>query len=308
MNSSASHNLTNTKMPYIDQRAAGTTYSERFRFTGKEKDEETGYGYFGARYMDHELMTMWLSVDRYADKYHFISPYAYCAWNPIRLTDPNGDTIVISNNDERIVYQAGMLYNGDDDFVQKAVAALNTLNGTDEGSRLINDLHTSKNTFYIKAATPDGNNFEPSDVNRAMAKQLETDPTLKNMYEALLEKGLLDGGSGGDIFWCPYGSELPTIAGDSPMIDICPATDLGHELRHASDANHGELDDRIYNGEKRKEWKAVYSENKIRGQLGRPLRTHYGSVKERNIFGVLHTVRGCGTFMLKDGQPYLPQW
>ena len=37
-------------------------------FTGKEKDEETGYGYFGARYMDHELMTMWLSVDPMADK------------------------------------------------------------------------------------------------------------------------------------------------------------------------------------------------------------------------------------------------
>ena len=62
----------------------------RFSFTGKEKDEETGYGYFGARYMDHELMTMWLSVDPMADKYPNISPYAYCAWNPIRLTDPNG--------------------------------------------------------------------------------------------------------------------------------------------------------------------------------------------------------------------------
>ena len=69
-------------------------------FTGKERDEETGYGYFGARYMDHELMTMWLSVDRYADKYPFISPYVYCAWNPIRLTDPNGDTIEESKGQE----------------------------------------------------------------------------------------------------------------------------------------------------------------------------------------------------------------
>ena len=76
--------------PYIDQRAAGTTYSERFRFTGKERDEETGYGYFGARYMDHELMTMWLSVDPMADKYPNISPYAYCAWNPVKLVDPDG--------------------------------------------------------------------------------------------------------------------------------------------------------------------------------------------------------------------------
>ncbi len=62
----------------------------RFSFTGKEKDEETGYGYFGARYMDHELMTMWLSVDPMADKYPSISPYAYCAWNPVKLVDPDG--------------------------------------------------------------------------------------------------------------------------------------------------------------------------------------------------------------------------
>ena len=34
-----------------------------FVFTGKEKDEETGYGYFGARYMDHELLTSFLSID-----------------------------------------------------------------------------------------------------------------------------------------------------------------------------------------------------------------------------------------------------
>ena len=61
-----------------------------FVFTGKEKDAETGYGYFGARYMDHELMTMWLSVDPMADKYPSISPYAYCVWNPVRLVDSDG--------------------------------------------------------------------------------------------------------------------------------------------------------------------------------------------------------------------------
>ena len=61
-----------------------------FVSTAKERDKETGYGYFGARYMDHELMTMWLSVDPMADKYPNISPYAYCAWNPIILIDPDG--------------------------------------------------------------------------------------------------------------------------------------------------------------------------------------------------------------------------
>ena len=60
----------------------------------EERDEETGFGYFGARYMDHELMTMWLSVDPLADKYPSISPYAYCNWNPVKLVDPDGEEIV----------------------------------------------------------------------------------------------------------------------------------------------------------------------------------------------------------------------
>ena len=48
--------------PFVDQHPAG--YQERYTFTGKERDEETGYGYFGARYMDHELMTSFTVLAR----------------------------------------------------------------------------------------------------------------------------------------------------------------------------------------------------------------------------------------------------
>lgn len=75
-----------------------STYFHCPNSTGKEKDEETGYGYFGARYMDHELMTMWLSVDPMADKYPSISPYVYCAWNPVKLVDSDGNE-AIDNDD-----------------------------------------------------------------------------------------------------------------------------------------------------------------------------------------------------------------
>ncbi len=74
-------------------RSCNRTQTMRFYpvlFTGKERDQETGYGYFGARYMDHVFTTMWLSVDPMADKYPSISPYSYCAWNPVKLVDPNG--------------------------------------------------------------------------------------------------------------------------------------------------------------------------------------------------------------------------
>ena len=80
-----------TRQPFIihSARISSTRYMV-CSFTGKERDSETGYGYFGARYMDHELMTMWLSVDPMANKYPSISPYAYCAWNPVKLVDPDG--------------------------------------------------------------------------------------------------------------------------------------------------------------------------------------------------------------------------
>ena len=72
----------------------------RFAFTGKERDEETGYGYFGARYMDHDLTTMWISVDPMSDKYPGISPYAYCAWNPVKLVDPDGREVYITGDEK----------------------------------------------------------------------------------------------------------------------------------------------------------------------------------------------------------------
>ena len=65
-------------------------YNKPFTFTGKEKDAETGFSYFGARYYDSDLCGLFLSVDPMADKYPSISSYAYCAWNPVKLVDPNG--------------------------------------------------------------------------------------------------------------------------------------------------------------------------------------------------------------------------
>ncbi len=74
---------------YIDQQDPNAEYSERFRFTGKERDAETGYDYFGARYYSSSL-GIWLSVDPMSDKYPSLSPYVYCADNPMRLVDLEG--------------------------------------------------------------------------------------------------------------------------------------------------------------------------------------------------------------------------
>ena len=64
------------------------------RHTDKERNEETDYDYFGARYY-WALFKHWTTVDPLADKYPWISPYAYCNWNPIKFVDPDGRVIVV---------------------------------------------------------------------------------------------------------------------------------------------------------------------------------------------------------------------
>jgi RHS repeat-associated protein len=73
--------------PLVDQRS--TTWSSRYTFSGKERDSETGYSYFGARYYNSDL-SIWLSVDPMSDKYPNLTPYNYCANNPVILVDPDG--------------------------------------------------------------------------------------------------------------------------------------------------------------------------------------------------------------------------
>ena len=72
---------------FISQR--NSTFDSRYKFTAKELDNETNYTYFGARYYDSDL-SIWLSIDPLSDKYPSLSPYMYCAGNPVILVDPDG--------------------------------------------------------------------------------------------------------------------------------------------------------------------------------------------------------------------------
>ena len=134
-------------------------------FTGKERDEETGYGYFGARYMDHELMTMWLSVDPLADKYPSISPYAYCNWNPVRLVDPDGNEAI--DNDDWYKDEKGRLkwdpsvtkettLKDGEEYLGKTVLLTNSEGQTvygDEEGRLHTSVHLAEVNITADAPT-----------------------------------------------------------------------------------------------------------------------------------------------------------
>ena len=76
-----------------EQKAGG--YSTKYRFTGKEVDEETGLYYFGARYYDPRI-SLWYGVDPMTEKYPAWNPFNYTMNNPIKYFDPDGRELEIS--------------------------------------------------------------------------------------------------------------------------------------------------------------------------------------------------------------------
>jgi RHS repeat-associated protein len=70
-------------------------------FTGKERDKESGSVYFGARNYD-PTTGRFFGVDAFAEKYYSLNSYQYAANSPILLIDVNGDSLVLTGDQENI--------------------------------------------------------------------------------------------------------------------------------------------------------------------------------------------------------------
>lgn len=114
---------------FVDQRT--TNWAARYAFSAKERDAETGLSYFGSRYYSSDL-SIWLSVDPMSDKYPSFSPYTYCANNPVKLVDPNGeDYETIIDKENKTITIKAMYYAKDSDKekLQKGIDAWNNQSG-----------------------------------------------------------------------------------------------------------------------------------------------------------------------------------
>lgn len=114
--------------------------------------------------MDHELMTMWLSIDPMADKYPSISPYAYCAWNPVKLVDPDGMEVWVVGDDggtykykDGKLYQMdGNLYKGNDKFANRVCKDLRILEKKGLKTE-INEMVSDENKHIVIHSSEKGN-------------------------------------------------------------------------------------------------------------------------------------------------------
>jgi RHS repeat-associated protein len=191
-------------------------------FTGKDLDRDTGFYYFGARYLDPRT-SIWLSTDPILDSYMKGAPsggvlnpknlalYSYSWNNPVTLRDPDGlqvkppDLIAkeaIVDKVKQVVHEAACIY------------------GCTEGPKVQYDPKTGKYTF-----TRDGQVGQTS--------------------------GPIEGKSGTN----PTGTPDGTAVGDAAVIKTSSSPALRRDLvggPHAADTPIGEVIDRAAHGKKNK--------------------------------------------------------
>jgi RHS repeat-associated protein len=72
--------------------------TNRYTFSGKEKQtvKDLGWLDFTARMYANSEIPMFTTQDPLAEKYYSLSPYMYCAGNPLKYVDPNGKRFIPS--------------------------------------------------------------------------------------------------------------------------------------------------------------------------------------------------------------------
>ena len=256
-----------------------------YTFSAKEKDSETGLSYFGSRYYSSDL-SVWLSVDPMSDKYPSLSPYSYCANNPVKLVDPNGEEIwIVGEDGNQYKYNNGNFYTKDGklytpeagSFLSTAGNAIDKLKGTTTGNKLISAFEGPDN----------------KDVIIKSASKSTCDNLTINFAGEFVSQTIL---------WNTEGTDVQTTNG----VQKSSTTDLAHELSHVYDNARkiNGLNDLCTKGGVRSEWRAVYKENLIRKELGLPYRTGYTFKNPDNTTYFVRMIN-------RKGEPYMPnslQW
>ena len=241
----------------------GNAGVQPYKYGGKELDRQNGLDWYDSQARMYDpLLGRTPTMDPLSEKYYSISPYAWCAGNPVYNIDPDGN--IIRTYIDGIAYdyqlgkdgtygfynQNGELYNGPNTFAYDLTNSLQILQEGRFGKMFISDIINSENIATI-------------------CYTKESNSTLIENNTINWDPDNLDGGISWN-FVNGYSKSRPSYIG------------LGHELAHISDAWFGNYDETFWFKFNNKdvdktEIYASQIENKLRAEHNIPLRTHYAS-------------------------------
>ena len=251
---------------------------QSYKYSGKELERMNGLNTydFHARPYYYPVL-QFHSPDILSEKTPWLSPYLYCAANPIMLIDPTGMEIRIiypeeNQNMDYVVYKNGILEPQKGSViplseyvnnVRKDLDLLSQIPG--EPSLRLSNLQESEQVLEIE---------KPQEIviDKSINKAIAEDKIKRNNGEP----------TGSTIIYDPN-SDVAMIKSDNSQKQRPAVVGLAHELLgHGWDYSLGlYLDSNIFkiNGVSINEIRAINIENQVREYLKIPKRTSYGDQK-----------------------------
>ena len=233
---------------------ANSTSVQPYKYNGKELDTKKGLSWYdyGARHYD-AAVGRFHTQDRFAEKYYPMSPYQYAANCPMRNIDVNGDSIIIAPNPNGLIDEIKLWFGFDTKYQSQVKADLKQLKKDDKVvGEMITELEESNNIHEITMPDERSGKGNATSINKEKAQKGES--------------------QGSTIYYDPLNSKTSRSNSRTPRVG------LSHELQHSSDVDKGVFTyDKIENGVKKSEIRAVNTENRIRKAIGEPKRVKYGN-------------------------------
>jgi hypothetical protein len=217
-------------------------------------------------------------MDPLAEKYPWMSPYAYCANNPVKYIDPDGRKIVFATKTSQFTYNGKGLVNSNgtaqhlpaNSHVGKVVNAYNKiLNSGDKVlSGKVNTLINSENTHYVKIKQGDENKV-------AAGKSPEVGSSSTTKTE---DKRKVEAGEGiGTTTTFNLSDEEKSRVENKTGVEHSDASIVAHEMQHQYDYDRGNMKDSqgVSGAKSPAEIRAVNTENRMRQANGSEMRTKY---------------------------------
>jgi RHS repeat-associated protein len=157
---------TGTVVQQTEYYPSGTAYVEGtgagiqpFKFTGKELITMHGLNWqdFGARWLDNVRM-QWTTMDPLCEKYYGVSPYAYCAGNPVKYLDPSGGRLVDANGNLMYTQIGGWTKYATEDAKRIGNDMMRTETGNNQWNKMANAPYSITTTLSSEDRTIDKGN------------------------------------------------------------------------------------------------------------------------------------------------------
>ncbi len=262
-----------------------------YKYSGKELETEDGLDLydFGARQY-YPAIAMFDRPDPKAMDYPHLSPYSYCAGNPIRYIDPTGEELRYYDGDKEYIYG---LENG-------RIVVYDTKNNVVDPSTL--SVPHQLTVEYL-------NEYLGSDIGKQVVSGIiESDKTVSMTYDG--EKGDSFNSGSGIMTFDPFKDECGISFEEANGYNRkgSATINLSHEIAHAEDWIKGTINENVWVVVKdrnipKSEIYACRRENQYRAEIGFPQRIAYSTrVSDKYLEPIVSTllVTNKGLFILKS--------